>query len=416
MGMNINNELKSFTMIRRQFKIEILLLLGLVCTVTAIINGQSKSINLTDALSIARSNYAGLDRDRLVVLQQNKLADTRLPFQPTQLYLSGEEIGANNQTGIHSFNVQQNFYLPKASKVQQAYYKQGAEVAEKQMALTDHELKRNVEQAYYQLLYAKQHQELVVENLTLYNNFLSVTTAKLESGETGRIPQLAARSHLGQAKLDLEYAIEKYQIALTLFNQWLQSDISYTAEGELPTVSIPLLDSTMQYNPHLQSIEAQRELASAKIETEKVQLLPQINTGFKLQTALGNFPLFGYQIGVNIPLFKKAYHGRIEAAEIGVKVQEAALETKRHELHQAISVLEYRLKQQRKILEYLLQDLTPIVNEQSEANLIAYREGELSYLEYLDGLEQEVKVKQHYLITLYTFHNLRVELNYWLGR
>jgi cobalt-zinc-cadmium resistance protein CzcA len=377
--------------------------------------GQSKSIDLVEALNLARNNYAGLERDKLAVDQQNKLAATRLPFQPTQVYLSGEEFGANNQSGIHSFNIQQNFYLPKASQVQQAFYKQGAVVAEKQLALTDQELKREVEQAYYQLLYARQEQDLVAENVALYNNFLSVTTKQLESGETGIIPQLAARSHLGQAQLEQEHATEQYQIALALFNQWLQSDTLYHVKGELPAAAL-LGDSTLENNPHLQVIQAQRELASAKIETEKAQLLPQINSGFKLQTQSGNFPLFGYQIGVNVPLFKKAYQGRIEAAEVGVKIQEAALKTKEQELVRIVSELRYRLAHQQHILEYLQEDLTPIVREQKEVYMKAYREGEMSYLEYLDGLEQVVKVKQQYLTALYKFNAFRVELDYWLGK
>lgn len=400
---------------KRQFKIKTLLLLGLVCAVTTWSIGQSKSIDLEEALNIARKNYTGLERDRLRVEQQNKLAETRLPFQPTQLFLSGEEFGTNNQSGIHSFNIQQNFYLPKASRIQQDFYKQSAAVAEKQLALTDHELKRQVAQAYYQLLFAKQEKELVAENVDLYQSFLSVTTIQLESGETGRIPQLAARSHLGQALLEQEHALEKHQIALTLFNQWLQSDTLYDVQGALPS-SYPSPNSILQNNPHLQVIQAQRELASAKVETEKAQLLPQINSGFKLQTTSSDFPLFGYQIGVNIPLFKKAYQGRIEAAEVGVKIQEANLKTKEQELVRMISELRYRLEHQEHILKYLHQDLTPIVTELSEVNLKAYREGEISYLEYLDGLERVVKVKQQYLIALYKFHALSVELDYWIGK
>jgi cobalt-zinc-cadmium resistance protein CzcA len=403
-------------MIQRQFKIQLLLLLGLVCALTTPSIGQTTSISLEEALSIARKNYAGLERDRLAVDQQNKLADAGLPMQPTQLFLSGEEFGVNDQTGIHSINIQQNFYLPKVAKANQAFYKQGATVAEKQLALTDHELKRQVERAYYQLLYAKQEQELVAENLSLFNNFLSVATTQLESGETGKIPQLAARSRLGQAQLEQEHALEKYQIALTLFNQWLQSDTLYEVQGNLVFDASLSSDSTIEDNLHLQAIEAQRELAFTKIESEKVKLLPQINSGFRLQTASGNFPLFGYQLGVNVPLFKKAYQGRIEAAEIGVKVQEANLKTKEQELERMISELRYRLEHQIHILEYLQQDLTPIVNEQSEVNLKAYGEGEISYLEYLDGLEQVVKVKQQYLTALYKFNALRIELDYWLGK
>ena len=146
----------------RQLNIKILLL-GLICSVTTLSIGQSTTINLQEALNIARENYAGLKRDRLVIDQFSKLSETGVPLQPTQIYLSGEEFGANNQTGIHSLNIQQNFNLPKVSRTQKSYYKQGVSVAERQMALTDIELKRNVEMAYYELVYAKQNESIVDE-------------------------------------------------------------------------------------------------------------------------------------------------------------------------------------------------------------------------------------------------------------
>ena len=104
-----------------------------------------------------------------------------------------------------------------------------------------------------------------------------------------------------------------------------------------------------------------------------------------------------------------------EAAQVAVKVEEAALRTEQQELQRTISELRYRLEHQMHILAYLEEDLSPIVNEQSEINLAAYREGEVGYLEYLDGLEQVVQVKQQYLDALYQYNALRVELDYWLG-
>ena len=388
----------------------------LTCTLSLPTYGQNNLISLEDALSMARENYSGLKRDQLTVEQYNKLASTGLPVQPTQLYISGEEFGSNGQTGVHSLNVFQNFYLPKASEAQRAYYRQGANLAEKQLQLTDWELKRAVEQSFNQLLYSKELLRIMAENVSLYDDFLKVTTVQLETGETGKLPQMAARSRLGQAELEQEHAKETYQIALVLFNQWLQSDTLYEATGKLALPTASSKDSIQADNPHLQMIQAQKELALTKIETEKAQLLPQINSGLKLQSAFGNFPLFGYQIGVNVPLFKKAYKGRIDAAEIEVMVQEAALKTEQQKLQRTISELQYRLEHQRHILDYLQQDLTPLVNEQSSLNLQAYREGEIGYLEYLDSLEQVVKVKQQYLEAVYKFHVLKVELDYWTGQ
>ncbi len=402
-------------MIQRHFNIKVFLLLGLLSTILVRGIGQNTPIALEEALRIARQNYAGLERDRLAVDQQNKLSESGLPFQPTALYLSGEEYG-NNQLGITSFNIQQNFYLPKVARVQRAFYQQGAALAESQLILTDRQLKMHVEQAYYHLLYARQEQALIAENVALYNDFLVVTTKQLESGETGRMPQLAAQSRVGQVQLEQEHTLEKYQIALLLFNQWLQSDTTYDVKGELSDITVYTQEPSLQDNPHLLFIQAQQELASAKVETERSQLLPQINSGFKLQSVYGSFPLFGYQIGLNIPLFGKAYRGRIEAAEIGVMLQEADFEVKKQELEMGISELRYRLDHQQHILEFLRKDLTPMVDEQSKVGLKAYQEGEITYLEYLDGVEQVVKVKQQYLAALYKFNVLQVELAYWDGK
>ena len=159
---------------------------AIICTMSLSVFGQNRAISLEEALNIARNNYAGLERDRLTIDQYNKLASTGLPVQPTQLYISGEEFGSNGQTGVHSLNVFQNFYLPKVSKAQRDYYRQGAVVAEKQLQLTDWELKRQVEQAFYQLQYVNEALVLVAENVSLYDDFLTVTTAQLKTGETGR--------------------------------------------------------------------------------------------------------------------------------------------------------------------------------------------------------------------------------------
>jgi len=95
---------------------------AVLCTITLSVFGQNGAISLDEALSIARNNYAGLERDRLTIEQYNKLASTGMARQPTQLYFSSEEFGSNGQSGVHSINLQQNFYLPKVPDTQRKYY------------------------------------------------------------------------------------------------------------------------------------------------------------------------------------------------------------------------------------------------------------------------------------------------------
>ena len=395
--------------------IRICSLLLLICTEATFSNGQNQIISLEEALDIAINNYAGLDRDRLIFDQYNLLADSGLPMQHSQISISGEELGANGENGIHTLNFQQNFYLPKASRVQQDYYRKGAGVAKQQLALTENGLKRQLTKAYYQLLYAKKEWAVVTENVSLFERFLDVTITQLEAGETGKIPQLAARTRLGQAQLSEEHAEEKYQIAHSIFNQWLRTEGQFDVSGDLIAREESQIEDLSYNNPHLQIIQGQKEVAASMIELEKSKLLPQITTGAKLQTN-GNFPLYGYQLGLNIPLFKKNHKKHIESAKIGVLIQDAALRAEEQKLTQITSDLAFKLDHQRHILKYLDEELRPIVQEQKEVNYLAFREGEINYLEYLNSLEQVVLIKQQYLDALYEFNLLQVEMDYWMGR
>lgn len=402
-------------MYRQSIK-DILLLLGFVCAVFSCALGQNKAIGLEEALQMVRKNHPGLESGKLAQEQQIKLAEAGIMRPPTQITLTGEEFDFASRSGVHAINFQQNFYLPKTADAQRNFYKNSAAVMGKKLALTDLELERQVTEAYYQVLFSKEVLALANESLVLYENFLQVTKVQLETGETGRIPNMAARSKLGQAQLELEHAEERYQIASTLFNQWLRSDITYEVAGQLPLPTNLSNDSISPVNPHLQVGQAQVELSAAAIEMQEAKMLPQVNAGARFQTASGDFPLFGYQIGMNVPLFKKAYKGQVEAAEIGLKVKEKALQESRNKMERTVSELQYRLQHQIHILDYLRNELTPIVMEQSEVNWMAYQEGETGYLEYLDSLEQVVEVKQQYLTALYEFNALRTEMDYWLGR
>jgi cobalt-zinc-cadmium resistance protein CzcA len=377
---------------------------------------QYPPISLEEAIQTAKENNADLESGQLRVAQQQKLVESGILMPPAQVTFSGEEFDFSNQSGIQSLNIQQNFYLPKSSKIQKKYFQSNTYLAEKQLEMTTQNLEWQVTNAYYQVLYAKQELALKRETLDIFVDFLEVTEAQLEAGETGKIPKLAARSRLGQAQLALDHANEQYQIALTLFNQIIRSDIVYDVAGELPPPSSFSYGPISPNSPHLKVKQAEIGVASAKIQQQEVQLLPQINSGLRLQSVNGQFPFFGYQLGVNVPLFKKSYEGRIEAAEIGVKVKESELRASKNKMEQNISKIRYQLQHSLHVLVYLQEELAPIVAEQKTVNFAAYREGEIGYLEYLDSLEQEVLVKQQLLDALFEFNIMKLELDYWLGQ
>ena len=98
----INNSMKKQPLCKQLW-----LLIGLMALIINAGSGQSTGISLEEAIRIARENYAGLERDRLTVEQQQALAGSGLLTQPTQLFFSGEEFDFNGQSGVQFVAVRQ---------------------------------------------------------------------------------------------------------------------------------------------------------------------------------------------------------------------------------------------------------------------------------------------------------------------
>lgn len=395
----------------RIYKASLILLLLIMFAHT---NQAQELISLEEAIEIALVNYIAVDRDELLINKYELLAEAGKPQEATQLYLSGEEFNFRSQRGIHSINVQQNFNLPNVSNAYKNYYGKNAELGKAKLELTKLELIREVKLAYYELVYAKENQKLQNASFKIYEDFLSLTTQRFNSGETGILPQMASKTELTKANLERNRANERYVIALSLFNSWLQDDTNYDAIGKLDHSHV----SQKLEHPetaHLLFFESKKDLAMSSIAMKETQFSPQLNTGFKLQTIRDFFPLFGYQIGVNMPLFRGAMKKQVEASRLEVEIIEADKQLQSQKINRNLTELEYQIEHQQRIIESIREDLLPIVNEQVALTHKAFLAGETSYLNYVDGLKEVKAANKELLNEMYTLKLLVTEREYWTG-
>lgn len=373
-----------------------------------------QSITLDEALNMASENYNGIQYDQLYIDQQKVLASGGNPQQPTQIFISGEEFDFKDRRDIHSLNVQQNFNLPKVGNAYKNYYSKNAELGEARLALTRLELDKEVKMAFYELLYTQEYQKLQESSIAIYEDFLSVTTKLVESGETGAIPQLAAKTQLSKAKLEKEHAKERYNIARTLFNSWLQSDENFDASGSLQAINNEVAVES-KVTPHLLFFESQKAVATANVEIKNAQLTPQLNTGLRLQSIGNDFPFFGYQLGVNVPLFRNGINKQIEASKLELDMIDSQKELQAQKMNRRLSELEYRKVHQGHIIENMTDELMPIIENQVELTRRAFLEGESSYLDYLNALKEQKDANEELLEELYRLKMIEVEIEFWQG-
>jgi cobalt-zinc-cadmium resistance protein CzcA len=377
---------------------------------------QPPTISLDEALEMAVEQHPDLSTLRLESQRQEQLVEGSALQPPANIYFSGEEINFTPSQGIHSFGVWQNFNLPKAQNALKTAQKAQVELSLNAVALSANQIRRELRYYYYQLVQIRERESLLRQLQQEYAQFEQLAAARKDLGETGRLPLLAVQAKAREAQWTLDQLRNEYQVNLLRFNQWLASDTLFTPRDSLlPAPEAPGM-TTGVVSPFILQQSLAVEAAEAQMEVEQTQLLPQLNTGFQAQSVGGQFIFWGYQIGVNMPLFRKGQKARIEAAEKAVLVQEQALRGAEYQYNRETAALRQSLQTQRAQLISLEGDLLPLARLQSETARDAYRLGEATYLDYLQALENIYRLELQRSEALKQFHLTHAEWLYLNGR
>jgi len=376
------------------------------------LNAQTPAITLEEAITRARNNFPVLQSQLMRADQAEKLAAIKSSHPSATIYVSSEEYDFSNNNGVHSLGIQQNFNLPKANRASQALFVQKANAFKSQAALSRNEIDLLVTQAYYELVYQKGQQK-EWQNLNLiYQELIDISQQRLTAGATGKAPLVAARAKQRTLKLQEQQAQQQYALALQNLNTFLLADTLYDAVNQTLVKPNLIAEKEIANHPLLQYYEQQSEVAKAQVEVNKTQLLPQLNTGLQLQNVAGNIPFFGFQLGINVPLFKKAQRQRIEAAKVAIDIQINQKELAFRQLTQKQKQLDLQLQQYQETADLYQNDLIPNAESDAEFFKAAFKAGQITYLVYQQSLETLINYRMAYLMLLRDFQLVKAQQMY----
>ena len=384
-----------------------------VCSILNL-GAQSQKVSLGEAIEITLKNDPSIVREQLASLQYEKLQGAGMATQNTQIFLSGDEFNFNDISGVQSINIQQNFNLPGVSKSYNGYYKAQLEKTEKQLILTKNEIRKNVEVAYYRVLFAKRKVIVLTEAETINKEFLEKTSALMKSGEAGKIPESSASIMVRKAKMKLDHARHEADVALKLLNIWLGGNTTYDTKNELPEATIDIILSQSD-NSYIKVLEAEKNIAVQNVNIRKASLLPQINAGARLQSVNGSVLFFGYQAGINIPLSRKSQNKKIDAALIDIERSNAAIESRKKEVNLKVTQIQNHSEHLLSKIDYLDDELLPAIINQKSFLEEAYSSGEVNYFEYVMALENYSEHKLMKVNLMEEYYIYLSELKFWSG-
>lgn len=321
--------------------------------------------------------------------------------------------------------VSQSFSLPVVYKRQRELLQQESQSAYLQIAVAELVLRKQVEQAYYKIVYLDSKQQLLQSSDSLFAAFVRRADVRLKTGESNILEQATAQIQLGQIRLQLEQLISDKEIAQLQFQLLLNTTfplvplpMDYRTEGTT------LLDTSQwTRHPYLLQVRQQQAIARATIKMEQARKLPDFSIGVnntsmigmgaddRLYTSSNRFT--SVQAGVAMPLLGRSQRAKVKAAQLYSDVADNNYEAAERALANQYEIALVQYQRQLQTVLYLEKNtLKNAATIKTVANQQLYN-GNINYLEWVMLINQSFLAQNEYIESVNNLNEATIQLHYF---
>ena len=390
---------------------KIILVLIVICFSSKTFSQKSKTINLADAITLAKDNNIGLKIADKEIEKQTVLKKTAFQTDPLQVQYQGGQFNTENYD--HNFSVQQYFPIGKITKANRQLQEELAKLAEKRKAISEYEIEKAVTLSYYQYLYGISIQKLNSELNDIYTKFLKNAELRFKTGESGNIEVISAKAKVKEIetqKAQIDYDLAIYQKQFQYFIN--------TEENIIPNDKVVFkYENTTKNTSKVESIiteyyQQQISVYQKEANTFKAQKMPKLGLGYFAQSIDTKTLFQGFTAGLQIPLFGNVNSAKAKASAISISQSELELQKSKLTLKLQNQQLQDELDKQKKGLDYYqnegLQFAEQIINTAQKS----YENGDMSYFTYISFLNQAIDIKKQYAETLNAYNQSAIQLQF----
>ncbi|MBG50189.1 MAG: CusA/CzcA family heavy metal efflux RND transporter [Pseudozobellia sp.] len=386
----------------------------LLCLVSALSSySQETSMNLENLINTAVKNNSGLKSAELEKNKAAALVGNAFNFDKTQVYYQYDQNNlSRGDLPLNVWGIQQDFLFPTVYFSKKSVNQKHLKVSEKNYEIKKKLLTKEVSSAYFTFLHQMKKEEIYETLDSLYTDFARIAQRRFELGETNYLEKITASSKHRRIQIALDKAKNDVSLAYSEILGLIQLSDSVRID------IIPLKELSLnEVNPR-ETIEAGYYesligVAHAEKLLETHKMLPDITLNyFQGTNSAVNGNLFGYQVGVKIPLFFSGNSSRIKALKISeLKILEESKEYQKN-LSIKYSQLLKEQKKYSKTLAYFQEEGTHLSDQILKTAIISFKNGEIDFFQYIQSLENAYEIQLEYLENLNLYNQVILEINY----
>ena len=246
----------------------------------------------------------------------------------------------------------------------------------------------------------------------MYQNFSKASDRRFELGETNYLEKITAEAKFRQIKTKLNQ-IEKDKIGYyDKLKSLVQSDdkLVITSNELKAENNLSNTNNKDLYSSYYENIT---NIYKKQISFQKQQSLPDLNIEYFQGKNTGlSYSLYGFQVGVSIPLFFNGNVAKNKVAKIELQSWEAQKENEILKIETHLSQQKQTLEKFQEGINYYNQYGKKLSEEIIKVANMSYKHGEIDFFQYIMSLENATSIQMDYLETLLQYNLTQLNLQY----
>ncbi len=387
-------------------------------------------LTLQQAIDGAIKNNASIKAGNYEIDYSKALKKTSTDIGKTNLSLMHGQY--NSIKTDNNISVSQSIPFPTLFSSQSQLNKANVKGSELKLQVTQNELINQVKSVYHYLEYLQAERNLLMSEDSIYTSFSNAANSRFKAGESNLLEKTTAETQLMEVKNVLAQNQSNtliYQSQLqALMNSKVPVQIEQKAIAKME-LSIPNDSLVYSQNPYLLYLKQQIEISNEQKKVETAKVLPDFTIGYFNQSLIGfqningtdqyfdaSKRFSGFQVGVSIPLWFVPQTAKVKAAGLNQKVIESDVEQYQMNVQSQYSQYLQAYLQNRNTLEYYKKNALPnadLIIKQADKG---FKNGEIGYVEYLQGIKNALAIKSNYLSSLNEYNQSIIKLEFLLGK
>lgn len=366
---------------------------------------QTRKVSLQECINMALEKNPRMQVANKSVERARALQGTAWEIDKTELSLSQDPTSGGSPD--NALSLSQSIEFPTYYIARHKQLKAETQAERSKAAVVRLSLENDVKAAYYQAVYQAERLRVLESQDSLLAQYRTLAEKRYKAGETRQLELLSAERLQRENKMEVLAAHNELETAQLLLSRLVGS--VETVEPKEDSL-FPLDWKQASYN-YSQTPDGQYSADRLKASEQAVRVAkngfaPSLSLSLRNQLVIsswnpydqdrsrfdgGNF--MGFEVGVGIPLFYGATRAKVKAAR---KEREMiALEIKEQEQLRQQEYLSALSRMNAAYVRYTYYNEEGRVrsDKMAEQGLLEYSQGEISYLEYMNVMQESIDLR-----------------------